>query len=360
MFIPTDDILLDKFVGRQGAPPLCKDVIDVDVTKSWIFQIWMDVPFQFFQLQVQDGKYLLYAIPSISLGQHDHPASNLTAAVHLSTDATSVHGIYTASAIKGVSEDGHPLAVLPVAGSVGDVPFICHPVTIPEREDGHPASPSTAAVCISKDASSVYERCTASAIAVVSEDVRTAALLPNAALTEEVPVICHPVAIPEVQHVFPANPPAATVRLSTYAMSVGGTSTASAIAVVSEDGCPIAILPVAYTNAMSVNGTSTSNATAEDVTGPPAPMSDKENNRPAISIIAATPQAVLCPLVTIHAPNVANIILPNPSEYARSAVNRMSLDPSAIDTNNDIMDFESAVTTTIDGDQIMQQPPTQK
>jgi ubiquitin C-terminal hydrolase len=30
----------------------------------------------------------------------------------------------------------------------------------------------------------------------------------------------------------------------------------------------------------------------------------------------------------------------------------MSLDPSAIDTNNDIMDFESAIITTIDGDQI--------
>ena len=65
--IPTDDVLLDKFVGRQGAPPLCKDVINADVTKSWIFQIWMDIPFQFFQLQVQDGKYLLYAILSISL-----------------------------------------------------------------------------------------------------------------------------------------------------------------------------------------------------------------------------------------------------------------------------------------------------
>jgi hypothetical protein len=81
-------------------------------------------------------------------------------------------------------------------------------------------------------------------------------------------------------------------------------------------------------------------------------MSDEENNRPAISIIAATPRAVICPSVTIHAPNVANIILPNPSKYARSAVNRMSLDPSAIDTNNDIMGFESAITTTIDGDQI--------
>ncbi len=81
-------------------------------------------------------------------------------------------------------------------------------------------------------------------------------------------------------------------------------------------------------------------------------MSDKENNRPAISIIAATPRAVICPLGTIHAPNVASTIFPNPSKYARSAANRMSLDPSAIDTNNDIMDFESAVTTTIDGDQI--------
>ncbi len=208
-------------------------------------------------------------------GQNDHPASNLTAAVCLSTDATSVHGIHTASTIKGVSEYGHPVAILPVAGLVGDVPVICHPITIPEREDGHPASPSTAAVCISTDASSVYERSTASTIAVVSEDVHTVALLPNAASTEEVPVICHPATIHEVQHVFPANPPAATVRLSTYAMSVDGTSIASAIAAVSEDGCPIAILPVAYTNAMSVNGTSTTNATTEEVTGPLAPMSDE-------------------------------------------------------------------------------------
>ncbi len=71
-----------------------------------------------------------------------------------------------------------------------------------------------------------------------------------------------------------------------------------------------------------------------------------------MSIIVATPQAVICPLVTIHAPNVANIILPSPPKNARTAVDRMSLDPSAIDTNNDIMDFASAVTTTIDGDQI--------
>jgi hypothetical protein len=67
MLIPTDGVLLDKFVGRQGAPPLCKDVIDGDITNSWFFQIWMDIPFQFFQLQVWEGKYLLYAIPSISL-----------------------------------------------------------------------------------------------------------------------------------------------------------------------------------------------------------------------------------------------------------------------------------------------------
>ncbi len=67
MLILTDDVLPDKFEGCQGAPPLCKVVIDADVTKSWIFQIWMDIPFQFFQLQVREGKYLLYAILSISL-----------------------------------------------------------------------------------------------------------------------------------------------------------------------------------------------------------------------------------------------------------------------------------------------------
>ncbi len=49
---------------------------------------------------------------------------------------------------------------------------------------------------------------------------------------------------------------------------------------------------------------------------------------------------------------MANIILPSPPKNARTAVDRMLLDPSAIDTNNDIMNFESAITTTIDRDQI--------
>ncbi len=54
--IPTDDVLLDKFVGCQGAPPLCKDVIHADVTSSWIFQIWMDIPFNFFSVAGSGGE----------------------------------------------------------------------------------------------------------------------------------------------------------------------------------------------------------------------------------------------------------------------------------------------------------------
>ncbi len=97
---------------------------------------------------------------------------------------------------------GHPVAIPPIAASGGQLPVTCHPVAIPEAQDGDPADPSTAVIRPSTNATSVN----------------------GATAGGQLRVICPLVAIPEEQDCCPADPSTTTICPSTNATSVKGAS----------------------------------------------------------------------------------------------------------------------------------------
>jgi hypothetical protein len=141
------------------------------------------------------------AIPEARDGD---PADPSTAAIHPSTDATSVNG----------------------ATAGGQLRVICPSVAISEEQDRCPADPSTATIRPSTNATSFN----------------------GASVGQQLRVVCPPVAKPEKQ---PANPSTAAIRLSTEAKSVNCIVTRGQLSVI----CPPVANPEAQDHGLLIPST---------------------------------------------------------------------------------------------------------